>query len=145
MRHPDSAPQDDSDVRSLPPLRDLLRRWRDWLRWQGATRVVLAAITTAVVAAFGWWMVKAPPPVVDSAIPRVSTTLSSTTAPNAEIHSLTSSTITVHVVGAVRKPGVYTLTTPARVVDGVRAAGGASATANLEIINLAREVRDGEQ
>lgn len=51
----------------------------------------------------------------------------------------------MHVVGQVRKPGVVTLPNGARVGDAIRAAGGASAGANLDSINLARPVGDGEQ
>ena len=51
----------------------------------------------------------------------------------------------VHVAGAVRAPGVYVLSLPARVDDGVRAAGGALGNAALSSVNLARHVQDGEQ
>jgi len=53
--------------------------------------------------------------------------------------------IVVHVVGAVRKPGVYTFTQGARVVDAVRAAGGFTSAADQQAINLARPLVDGEQ
>ncbi len=50
----------------------------------------------------------------------------------------------VHVVGQVR-PGVVALPAGARVADAVRAAGGATARADLAAVNLARTVVDGEQ
>lgn len=53
--------------------------------------------------------------------------------------------LTVHVTGAVRKPGVYELADGARVVDAVRRAGGATARANAQGLNQAAELRDGQQ
>jgi competence protein ComEA len=53
--------------------------------------------------------------------------------------------ILVHVVGAVKKPGVYQLRPKARLQDAVHAAGGARVGADLEAVNLAGFVQDGEQ
>lgn len=51
----------------------------------------------------------------------------------------------VHVVGAVRRPGMYELAADARVADAIDAAGGALANAAPAGVNLARAVADGEQ
>ena len=51
----------------------------------------------------------------------------------------------VHVVGAVRHPGVYRLAAGTRVRDAVRRAGGATRGARLSGINLAQLLADGEQ
>jgi len=51
----------------------------------------------------------------------------------------------VHVAGAVRRTGVYRLPDGARVQDAVRRAGGATSEANLDGINLAAKVADGQQ
>src|SRR5215211_3638547 len=53
--------------------------------------------------------------------------------------------LTVHVAGAVRRPGVYRLPAGARVQDAVRRAGGARARADVNAINLAAKVADGQQ
>lgn len=52
--------------------------------------------------------------------------------------------VTVHVTGAVATPGLVTLPGGARVGDAVAAAGGATADADPERLNLARPVEDGE-
>ncbi|WP_445149970.1 helix-hairpin-helix domain-containing protein [Baekduia sp. Peel2402] len=51
----------------------------------------------------------------------------------------------VHVVGAVREPGVYRVNDGTRVEDTIERAGGATARADLSAINLAAKVADGQQ
>lgn len=53
--------------------------------------------------------------------------------------------IVVHVVGAVRRPGLYSLPEGSRANDAVRRAGGATARADLEAIDLAAPIADGQQ
>jgi len=53
--------------------------------------------------------------------------------------------VTVHVAGAVRRPGVYRLAAGARVDDALRRAGGARDRADLTAVNLAAKVEDGRQ
>jgi len=51
----------------------------------------------------------------------------------------------VHVVGGVRRPGLYRLDDGSRVDDAIRMAGGPKPKAALELINLAAPVADGQQ
>jgi competence protein ComEA len=53
--------------------------------------------------------------------------------------------IRVHVTGAVQRPGVVPLRSGDRLSDALAAAGGASGSADVEDLNLARRLRDGEQ
>jgi len=53
--------------------------------------------------------------------------------------------IVVHVAGEVVAPGVVTLDEGARVADAIAGVGGATPDAQLEAINLARVLVDGEQ
>jgi competence protein ComEA len=53
--------------------------------------------------------------------------------------------VVVHVVGAVQQPGLYRLARGTRVADAVARAGGATAKADLALINLAALVSDGQQ
>jgi competence protein ComEA len=55
-----------------------------------------------------------------------------------------SSTMTVHVTGAVAVPGIVTVPGGSRVADVVAGAGGLVADADVSRINLARTVGDGE-
>ena len=53
--------------------------------------------------------------------------------------------VVVYVSGAVASPGVLSLPPTSRVIDAITAAGGALPEADLESINLARVLVDGEQ
>ena len=55
------------------------------------------------------------------------------------------SEVVVHVAGAVKKPGLIRLPSGSRVADAVDAAGGAAKPRDLDSINLARVLVDGEQ
>lgn len=51
----------------------------------------------------------------------------------------------VHVLGAVRSPGLFQLREGDRVIDVIAAAGGFTDTAEPGGVNLARQLSDGEQ
>jgi competence protein ComEA len=53
--------------------------------------------------------------------------------------------LVVDVTGAVRRPGVYRMPAGSRVDDAVTRAGGPSAKAELEAVNLAARLADGQQ
>lgn len=53
--------------------------------------------------------------------------------------------LVVHVAGAVRRPGLYRLPEGSRIADAIGRAGGATPKADLEQINLAAPLTDGQQ
>jgi competence protein ComEA len=53
--------------------------------------------------------------------------------------------LVVHVAGAVRHPGLYRLAPGSRVADAVDAAGGPQAGADLDRLNLAGRLADGQR
>lgn len=50
----------------------------------------------------------------------------------------------IHIKGAVNAPGYYELEEGSRYKDAILAAGGETASANLDAINLATKILDGE-
>lgn len=55
----------------------------------------------------------------------------------------TASAVTIHVGGAVMRPGVYSIPARSRVVDAVELAGGLVERANTDAVNMAEELEDG--
>ena len=53
--------------------------------------------------------------------------------------------LVVHVVGAVRRPGLYRLGHGKRIADAVALAGGATPRADESAVNLAAPLADGQQ
>jgi len=53
--------------------------------------------------------------------------------------------LAVYVTGAVANPGVYYLAEESRVQDALEAAGGPTANADLDRVNLAQRLRDEDQ
>jgi competence protein ComEA len=94
---------------------------------------VLAAV--ALVGGYGVAMRSRPKPVrVDLGSPRPSASAGATTGG-----------LFVHVAGAVNRPGLYRLETGSRVDDAIRMAGGATAAADLNGLNLATKLKDGDK
>src|SRR5262245_5774962 len=67
------------------------------------------------------------------------------TFPAPTVASAAAGRLVVDVVGAVRRPGLYRLNGKARIADALARAGGATSKADLEQVNLAAPVADGEQ
>ncbi len=54
-------------------------------------------------------------------------------------------TVTIYVCGAVNNPDVYTLSDSLRLIDAVEAAGGFTADACIDMLNLASKISDGQK
>ena len=124
----------------------------DRIKWFGVSRLIGSGVSVVFVGVMGWWLVRVPPPPPEVNLSFASTTVAaSSPAANdggANIGGATVATpqtITVHVAGAVNNPGVYRLRYGSRINDAVVAAGGATTTANLDVINLATVLNEGEQ
>jgi competence protein ComEA len=126
-------------------LADRLRDWRHDARFG-----VVVLIAVALVAGVIWYRIgiggasageSHAPAAVSTTVP--STTLADATATSGAKGA--PATIAVHVAGAVQHPGVVELRTGARVIDAVEAVGGALAEGDLDRLNLAAKVTDGQR
>ncbi len=94
----------------------------------------------------GWLLLRARPVAVadPGGVVTVSTPLQ-TVAPATPTTSRGASKIVVHVLGAVRRPGLVRLPDNSRVQDAIDAAGGLTGRANPGELNLAQLLSDGQQ
>lgn len=72
-------------------------------------------------------------------------TSTSTSSGGSPSSSPVAAPIEVHVLGAVRHPGVVRLAVGARVADALRSAGGLTGSASPGSLNLAQPLADGQQ
>ncbi len=123
----------------------MYQRLIEQIQWFGFRRVISVAVAVAVVAVGAWWVVRVPPAPVESTISFTATSLAGDESASSPAEANSSLGIVVHVAGEVNNPGVYTLSNSARMIDAVLAAGGATARADLEVINLATPLMDSSQ
>ena len=102
-------------------------------------RIVVAVAALAAVALVGGYgvsMRSRPKPLgIDLGTPR----------PSASAGAASSDGFYVHIAGAVNRPGLYRLQPGSRVDDAIRAAGGPTPEADLNALNLATKVKDGDK
>jgi competence protein ComEA len=124
--------------------------------WLGVSQLAVVAVIAALgLAATCWWLVRGTshevPAPVSVTRPRAALATptggpgapSTVAAPAGAAAPRTR--VVVDVSGKVRRPGIAVLSAGARVVDAIRAAGGARPGIDLTALNLARVVTDGEQ
>lgn len=110
------------------------------VQWWGWRRILGGTATAVAVALVVYFAVRVDPPPVEESIPLAAqSSVVSVSANDA------SSSLTVHVAGEVLHPGVYSLPSGSRVVDAVEAAGGVTARAHTDAINLAAPLIDSVQ
>jgi competence protein ComEA len=114
--------------------------------WFGWGRIMTACICIPMVGFGAFFLLRTPAMPVEASMTYASSVpVTGTQTPESLSVSLSVPDIAVHVAGNVLKPGVYDLPSDARVVDAIRLAGGATAIADLNAINLANPLNDGQQ
>lgn len=112
---------------------DALRLWWRDINFTASQRRALAAVAVLAIAISGFLILK--PHNADAIAPIENTVPTIITPPM----------VVVDVQGEVKAPGVYELPVNSRVNDAIKAAGGATKSADLSFINQARLIKDGEQ
>jgi competence protein ComEA len=139
----------DSSLPRPAPPRSLVERLREWVVWFGPGRLAATALAVIAVGAGGTWLLKGSPSRAEDQLPFATKSTSASVVPidTSVVQSTTTipSSIVVYVAGAVVSPGVYTLVSVSRVTDALAAAGGAVADADLDVVNLAAVIKDGER
>ncbi len=135
-------------ARHRPPLleRAAALAWplRSWL---------VAAASVAGVLGVGWWLLRPSAPPIETALPAAEAAPAAagagegapSTVSGTGMTTSTTAAVVVQAAGAVADPGVYELPGGSRVDDLVEAAGGLTKGADVDRVNLAAPVADGER
>jgi competence protein ComEA len=108
---------------------DALRLWWREVHFTNNQRKALAAIAVIAVSISAFYIFKPNQAEANAPKPTI----------------IKPAMLVVDVAGEVTKPGVYELALNSRVIDALKAAGGAKPEADLSLVNLARVIKDGEQ
>ena len=157
----DPDPDDGSRAGSAPGTLSGQGRTGPVLRWRLGLKVaVLVGIAAVVCGAWFWWQVSTGRPHV---LPLSDVTPSGSAVPGgsgqeppdggpenpgqvgADAGPGGAAPAVLHVTGAVARPGVVELAPGSRVHDAIAAAGGGTAAADLDRLNLAAVVVDGQK
>jgi competence protein ComEA len=106
---------------------------------------VAAGLILALLAA--WYLSRSRPTAVAAGEPAIATIAAAGQSPpsSGRGRGTAGTPVVVDVSGAVKRPGVYRLTTQDRVEDALERAGGATRRADLTVINRASKLEDGRQ
>ena len=112
-------------------------------------RKIIIILVAVILAGGAYWMLKHFHPTLFLGEPDLVVETETAPPPTASPPTPSAPTpkpeIAIHVTGAVRSPGVYYLSTDARVHEAIEKAGGKTDRADIHSLNLAAKVRDGEQ
>jgi competence protein ComEA len=147
---PSSAPPSPSQSSPRPWRPEWRRLAGDLSGGGGRGRFVVAAAgvvaAVAVVAVVAVALLRAPRgPAPQLTLPQAGGAAAADPGPAPPTSPLTTTMVTVHVAGAVAHPGVYAVAAGARVADVVTAAGGPLPEAEVDRLNLAARVADGDR
>jgi competence protein ComEA len=133
---------------ALASLADRLPPWaQDRLAGSGARTALVALVAVAVLAVGGVELMRAhggSSPYPAAAAPAYPVTAGATPTALAGAPDQGSGSIVVDVSGRVRKPGLVTLPSGARVADAIGAAGGPTRPRDIRTVDLAAKVGDGQ-
>lgn len=118
------------------------------LRWFGWGRIITLSLCVPLVGVGGFFLLRTPQTPVENSLAFATTMPSTAKISETSIpppFSAVSKSMTVHVAGSVVRPGVYVVPAGSRVVDAIRFSGGGSLIADLDAINLAGPLVDGQQ
>lgn len=128
------------------PVAALERVTRGWATEAALSRRSLAVLVVLGLLAVGvaFLMLRERPEEV--AVPELVTQAASDDGPVPEPDAPPpDGDVVVHVGGEVTEPGLYTMPAGSRVADAVEEAGGALPDTDLDLLNLARTLTDGER
>ena len=127
--------------------------WRERVRSELRARVfnrrtaqlVLTAVTVVTAVLVAVWLFSPPADRVEDSLSSANAEVTTSPPATAVLWLDTSVSLAVHVAGEVASPGVHQMPVGSRVIDAINAADGPTDDAELDALNLAAFVADGDR
>ena len=112
--------------------------WKEkWESWSLAVKGAVIAVVLLLLVAVGGLL-----PKKEEAVEEIEAVVTTVLAEKTEVSTTQETVIFVDIKGAVKNPGVYQMKVGDRVKDALDAAGGLTAEADSQKVNLAQRVED---
>ena len=112
--------------------------WKEkWESWSLAVKGAVIAVVLLLLVAVGGLL-----PKKEEAVEEIEAVVTTVVAEKTEVSTTQETVIFVDIKGAVKNPGVYQMKVGDRVKDALDAAGGLTAEADSQKVNLAQRVED---
>ena len=112
--------------------------WKEkWESWSLSAKGAVIAVVLLLLVAVGGLL-----PKKEEAVEETEAVVTTVTAEKTEYSTTLEAVIFVDIKGEVKKPGVYQMKAGDRVKDAIDAAGGLTAEADSQKVNLAQRVED---
>ena len=112
--------------------------WKEkWESWSLAVKGAVIAVVLLLLVAVGGLL-----PKKEEAVEEIEAVVTTVLAEKTEVSTTQETVIFVDIKGAVKNPGVYQMKVGDRVKDAIEAAGGMTAEADSQKVNLAKRLED---
>lgn len=112
--------------------------WKEkWESWSLAIKGAVIAVVLLLLVAVGGLL-----PKKEEAVEEIEAVVTTVLAEKTEVSTTQETVIFVDIKGAVKNPGVYHMKVGDRVKDALEAAGGLTAEADSQKVNLAKRLED---
>lgn len=146
----DSADPDPTDDPTLPPAalfqaaREQGRAWLDDVIWRARARpgiALISVVASAILLFVGWWALGGESSPVEERLPLAGSATVVAAAPTPTSRP----GLHIHLAGEVLHPGLYRVEAGSRVADVLEAAGGPTPIGDVDRLNLAALLIDGQR
>lgn len=114
------------------------------LTWRTAQLVLTAGVAVAAIL-IGVWLFTPPPKRVEEGLDYAASAEAAAPVRSPEMEFGESAVLAIHVAGEVISSGVHELPVGSRVIDAITAAKGPTRNAELDALNLAEFLADGDR
>jgi competence protein ComEA len=108
-------------------------------------QLLMTAVTVVVAILVAVWLFAPPADRIEDSLTSANAEVSTSSVTTAVLWLDSAVSLSIHVAGEVASPGVHQLPVGSRVIDAITAADGPTDDAELDALNLAAFVADGDR